>query len=136
METPVGSLDFKCWKEVPIAELNQRKFSIYIIDYNWNYLFVNEAAKKNLNGIELEGRNIKDVWTSFPHLNFESVYNQLKDHVNNRESFTLRSTSPITNKSIEVVGRPLSDSYYFSITELPDKEALLSELRAFIRRQK
>jgi hypothetical protein len=54
--------DFKCFDEISTVALNQRKFPVYIIDYNWNYLFANNVAKSNLDGIQIEGKNVKDLW--------------------------------------------------------------------------
>lgn len=126
--------EFKYFKEIPIHTLNERKFPVYIIDYGWNYLFVNEAAKNNLTGIQIEGRNIRAIWEELPHLNFKPIYFQLKDQVEAREPLKVRVTSPITNKVIEITGKPLADCYYFSIIELPDKESLLSELRTIVKK--
>ena len=40
--------EYKKFSEIPLDKLDTFKFSVYIIDFNWNYLFVNDFAKNNL----------------------------------------------------------------------------------------
>ena len=123
------------FQEIPIDQLNTKKYSIYIIDYNWNYLFANSHAIEKSGGISVIGKNIRSVWEEHPNFRFEPVYNLLKENVDQKKAFDLRSRSPITRKAIEIVGHPLADCYYFSIYELPDKESLIKELQSVLRRR-
>ena len=123
------------YRQLPFEELETRKFSVYVIDYGWTFLFANTHAITKLNGTSPAGKHIRKVWEENPALNFQPVFNMLKSHVEGKQAFRLQSRSPVTNKAIEIVGHPLEDAYYFSVYELPDKESLLSELKVLLRKK-
>lgn len=129
-------LKYQSFKELPLQEFNSGKESIYIIDYSWNYLFVNAYTLKRLSGINIVGKNIKTVWKENPQFNFHPVYILLRDGVKQRSRISIKTKSPITAKAIEITGIPFKDCYFFSIAELPEKEALLDELKSFLKRGK
>ena len=128
-EVPINA----CLADLPAGELNKRRYSIYVIDYNWTYLFANDYAKTRLGGVSIEGKNIEQIWKELPHLNFQPIYDLLRDSVASKSPITVRSTSPLTNKTIDIRGLAMSECYYFSVVELPDKDSLISELKSYLK---
>lgn len=124
---------YEWFQDLPFDELNEKKSSIYVIDYDWYYLFANRHAI-GLLGMNPVGKNIRSVWQECPNVNFEPVFNLIKPGVEERQPLDIHSRSPLTKKAIEIVGHPLSDCYYFSVYELPDKELLLSELKSLLKK--
>lgn len=123
------------WKELPLEEFDKRRFAVYVIDYNWIYLFVNQYAQGTLGDVSLLGKNIQQVWQEMPSTNFRPVYEQLREAVENKAHTVFKAMSPLTHKWVEIQGIPLSDCYYFAIKELPDKESLISDLRSYLKKQ-
>jgi hypothetical protein len=121
------------FQDLPFDELNEKKCSIYVVDYEWNYLFANKHAVRLL-GSSPVGKNIRILWQEHPAINFEPLFKILKPGVEERQSLDIHSRSPLTKKAIEILGHPLTDCYYFSIYELPDKESLLMELKSLLKR--
>lgn len=124
---------FKKFAELPLDQLDLLKFSVYIIDFNWNYLFVNEFVKTNLGerAADLIGKNI---WTEFKELAVDPSYNFLRKNMEKKIVTNINTTSPVNSQRLNIVGYPLEDSYYFSASILPDKDELLNELRRHIKR--
>ena len=120
--------------ELPLEELDNYKFSVYIIDYNWSYLFANEFAKKRLGQIDVVGKRIQQVWAENPQFNFQSIYSILKPVVDEQQPIQVRFKSPIDDRVVEINGYPLRDCYYFTVGEANDKAALIGELRSFLRK--
>jgi hypothetical protein len=127
-------IDYSCLTNRALSELNKFNFSVYVIDYDWVYLFVNEYAQKRLGNVSITGKHIQEVWQEFPNFNFQPLYSLLKPSVDARQQILLKSTSPISQKPIEIKGIPLYDCYYFSVSEFPDKETLISELKALLKK--
>lgn len=48
--------------QLPLDQLQSRKYSIYVIDYDWNYLYANQHAVTTFGGIDPTGKNIRTVW--------------------------------------------------------------------------
>ena len=65
------------YSELPFDLFNQFNFSIYVIDRNWNYLFVNDFVGKNLGekGADLIGKN---MWEQFPELALDPSFSLLQ----------------------------------------------------------
>lgn len=127
---------YHSFKDLPLERLQTRNYSIYIIDYHWEYLFANRYAIASIGGIDPTGKHVKQIWKENPQINFEPIYNVLDKRVAGRESFELKSRSPITRRAIEISGYPLTDCYYFFIHELPDKAKLIDELKTILKRKK
>lgn len=125
-----------CFKALPLNEFELKKYSIYIIDYDWNYLFANRYAIESLGGINPVGKHVQTIWKEREEVNFEPIFNMLKHSVTQRKPLELKSRSPLTKKNIEILGHPLDDCYCFSIQEMPDKESLLQELKSLLNRKK
>ena len=126
-------LKYELFEDIPLDLIDEKKYSIYIIDYDWNYLHANPHSIKQ-SGLNPTGKNIRTVWGEHPSINFAPVYNLLKENVAQKKAFEIKSRSPLTRKAIEIVGRPLANCYYFSVYELPDKESLLKELKSLLKR--
>lgn len=114
--------------DLPLDELNNLKFSVYIIDFDWNYLFVNEFVKKNLGarGMDLVGKN---MWREFKELVDDPTFSLLKRNMEKRVLTNVVTTSPINGQRLNIIGYALEDCYYFTSSILPDKGDLLNELR-------
>lgn len=123
---PVG--DYKSFNELPLGLFDTFRYSVYILDFKWNYLFVNNFVKANLGsrGSNLFGKN---MWEEFPELGRDAQFVRMRQEVEKGKHTNFTLISPITNKRLHVIGHPLSDCYYFSSSILPDKEDLLNELR-------
>jgi hypothetical protein len=126
---------FKVFSELPFQEFNNQKFSIYIIDFNWNYLFVNDFVKKNLGS---RGENLlgKNMWEEFPELAKDSVFNMLKSNLDRGITTNLVTTSPINGQRLNISGYALDDCFFFSSSIMPDKSDLLNEIRNELKKSK
>ena len=127
--------EYNKFAELPLEKLNTLTFSIYLIDFDWNYLFVNDFSKKNLGtrGEDLIGKNI---WTEFPELAADSSFNELRKKLEKKVVANLITISPINSQRLNIVGYPLEDCYYFSASILPDKGDLMQELRNELNKKK
>ena len=119
---------FRTFSDLPLAEFDELKFSVYIIDFDWNYLFVNDFVKKNLGekGKDLVGKN---MWKTFPQLASDPNFIKLKANTERRIFTKIVTVSPINFQKLSIIGHPLEDCYYFSATTLPDRDALMNEIR-------
>lgn len=120
--------EYKKFDDLPLEKLNVLNFSVYIIDFDWNYRFVNNFVKKNLGtrGEDLIGKN---MWTEFPELAADPSFNQLRRNLDKRIVVNMITISPVNSQRINIVGYPMEDCFYFSVSILPDKGDLLQELR-------
>ncbi|HEX6224737.1 MAG TPA: hypothetical protein VFZ52_10015 [Chryseolinea sp.] len=120
--------EYKKFSDLPLDRLNTVKFSVYIIDFNWNYLFVNDFAKNNLRdrGTNLVGMN---MWDVFHELRTDPGFNLLKKNSEKGITSNIILTSPVTGQRLNITGFPLEDCYYFTSSILPDKGNLIDELR-------
>jgi PAS domain S-box-containing protein len=119
---------YQRFEELPLSRFNELNFSIYIIDFDWNYLFVNDFVKRNL-GSRADNIIGKNMWEVFPELAADPSFQQMKRNTEKRVVTNLTVISPINSKRINIVGYPLEDCFYFSSSVLPDKDDLLRELR-------
>jgi hypothetical protein len=124
---------YKKFSELPFHEFDNLKFSVYIIDFQWNYLFVNDFVRKNL-GARGEGLVRSNMWTAFPELAKDSVFMLLKSNMEKGITTNLVTTSPLNGKRLNISGYVLDDCYYFSSSILPDKDDLLNEIRNELKR--
>lgn len=127
--------EYKRFSELPFDKFNALKFSVYIIDFNWNYLFVNDFAKMNLGerASDLIGKN---MWDEFKELATDSSFTMLKKNSEQGIPSNIIVTSPVNGKRLNITGYPLEDCYYFSSSILPDKADLLEELRNELGKRK
>lgn len=125
---------YYAFRDLPFDELNVKKSSVYIVDYDWNYLYANHQAVERM-GSSPVGKNVKDLWKEHPDKNFQPIFDLLKGPVYERKPLDINSRSPLTKRVIEIIGHPLADCYFFAITELPDKESLLTELKGLLKKR-
>ena len=114
---------------LPFKAFEEQRHSIFVVDYTWNYLYVNSYTSERLPGITMIDRNVRDIWQEHPHIPFRPLFELLKNQVEKRQRISIQSTSPVTKKRIQISGYPLADCYCFSVSELPEKTDLLSELK-------
>lgn len=119
--------------ELPFADLNEQKFSVYIVDFNWNYIFVNEFACNMLHKTqeELHGRN---MWQVYAELQNDASFAQLRRNTEENIISNITTVSPVTGERISITSYPLQDCYYFSVSILPKKDNLLNELRKQLKK--
>jgi hypothetical protein len=112
---------YRRYEELPFEKFNEMKFSIYVIDFNWNYLFVNQFAKDNLKErtSDLIGKN---MWDEFPEFRVDPVFKSLREKMDRKVACTFETTSPINSKRLYITGYPLEDCFYFSSSILPDRQ--------------
>lgn len=121
-------LGFTRCDELPYDKFENVKFSVYVLDTEWNYLYVNDFVKQNL-GTKGENLKGKNMWTQFPQLETDANFSMIKENTEKGTSTNTIITSPITGQRINVVGYPLTDCFFFFSSILPTKEDLLLELR-------
>ncbi len=127
--------EYKTFSELPLDKFNTLKFSVYILDFNWNYLFINDFAKTILGGRanELVGKNI---WAQFEELENDPSFKELKANMEKRITTNMIVVSPVHGKRQNITGYALEDCFYFSSSILPDKENLIEELRQELGKKK
>jgi hypothetical protein len=120
--------------DLPLHRFDEVKFSVYVIDRQWNYLFVNNFVKENLGKTndELLGKN---MWKTFGALPRDPSFISLKNNSEKGLDTQLVTTSPINSQRLNIVGRPLQDCYIFFASILPNKEDLLAELRNELKKK-
>lgn len=116
------------FSEIELEQFNAYKFSIYFLDTNWNYLFINSHGQHNL-GARGESIIGKNMWQHFSELTKDPSFSKMKHDTENGTSVNFITTSPITGQRLNIVGYPLQDCYFFYASQLPNKEALMNELR-------
>lgn len=122
------------FSELPLEQFNTLTFSVYVIDFNWNYLFVNNFAA-NLKGTrnDLAEKNMQE---EFKELVADPDFMMLKTNIENHIATNVITTSPITGQRFNIVGYPLKDCYYFSSSILPNKEELIDDLRIQLKKKR
>jgi hypothetical protein len=126
--------EYKKFEELPLEELNKLKFSIYIIDFNWNFLFLNEFVHK-IHGKRVKNAIGRNLWDVFPELASNPLYQMMKKNIEKGIVVNQVTHSPVNGLRVNIVGYPLEDSYYFSSSILPNKQDLLQELRAQLHKK-
>lgn len=126
-EKELADLDF--------TEFNQLKYSVYVLDFNWNYIFVNDFVKQNLGtkGESLQGKN---MWKTFTELAEDFSFLQLKQDAEKGKEVNFITTSPLTSQRLHVKGYSLKDCYFFYSSILPNKDELMNELRSSMMKTK
>src|SRR5687768_14449416 len=95
--------NYKKFIELPLDQFQKLKFLVYIIDFNWNYLFVNDAVKSNLGkrGNNLVGKN---MWEEFEELAADPAFNQLRKKMEQGLTVNMETISPINGKRLNITG--------------------------------
>ena len=114
--------------DLPLEHFNSLKFSVYILDYEWNYLFVNDFVKQNLDKTSEEFIG-KNMWDLFAELSADPSFMQLKNNTEKGLVSNFITISPLTSQRLNIMGYPLVDCFFFTSSILPKKEDLINELR-------
>ncbi len=130
---PIAS--YTKFSELPLDQFQKLKFSVYIIDFAWNYIFVNDYVKNNLGerGRDLVGKN---MWVEFKELAADPNFILLRKNMEKRIATNMVAISPVNGKRLNITGYALEDCYYFSASVLPDKDDLIHELRNELNKKK
>jgi hypothetical protein len=131
----VSIKNFKRFEEIPLHVLDKLPFSVYIIDYNWIYLFLN-ANSINVFGSLANSLIGKSALEVFKDARYQAMFDKIKEGVENKISLNTTVYSPLRGRQVNIKGYPLEDCYYFSATILPAKEEVLADLRAQLKRKK
>jgi hypothetical protein len=123
--------NYQRFSQLPLEEFDRLNFSVYILDFDWNYLFVNKFAGLNLDvkPADLVGQNI---WQRFPKLARDPNFITLRKNLEENIVTNFRTVSPLTSLRLNISGCRLEDCYYCTSSILPNKEDLLDELRGQI----
>ena len=124
-----------CFKDLPLEKFQAVRYSVYVIDWDWKYLFVNKFATQNLGtkGIGLEGKNI---WKNFPELETDLNFQTLRANSEKGLDTNILTISPLTSQRIHITGQRLQDCYLFTSSITPNKEELLEELKNALNNRK
>jgi len=109
--------------------MNELKFSVYILDFNWNFLFINQFVHNNL-GKRAENAIGSNLWTTLPEIASDPIFKIMKKSIENGAVVNHTTISPINNQRVSVVGYALEDCYYFTSSILPNKQTLIDDLRS------
>lgn len=127
--------EYKAFYELPLDKFDTFKFSVYILDFQWNYLFINDFVKNNL-GERANDLIGKSMWLTFPELASDPVFAQIREKMERRIAVNVETNSPLTSKRLHITGYALEDCYFFTSSILPDKEELLNEIRMQLSKRK
>ncbi len=121
--------------DLPLETFDKARYSVYVVDREWDYLFVNRFVKENLGerGADLVGRN---MWLTFPELENDSMFRTLRERSEKGLESELTTISPLTFQRINVTGLVLKDCYLFTSSILPRKEDVLEDLKSTLRKGK
>ena len=127
----IGS--YKCFDELPQKLLDLLPYPVYVIDYNWIYLFVNEQSKLVYGtSSDLVGKSALDA---FRDPKFQQVFELIQIGIERRTSAVSTIYMPMYGQKIIVRGYALNDCYFFSTCTLPGKDELIQELREELKKQ-
>jgi nitrogen fixation/metabolism regulation signal transduction histidine kinase len=126
--------NYKRYEDVQLDVLDTLPFSVYIIDYDWVYLFLNK------NSIHAFGKNIdkligQSALEAFKDVRFEPIFEKIKYSVETKTHCYVTMYSPLRGAQVNIKGYSLEDCYCFSSTVMPSKEQVLGELRGVLNRR-
>jgi hypothetical protein len=127
--------EYRKFSELPLDKFNSFKFSVYVLDFDWNYIFVNSFVETNLGE---RGKNLvgKNMWIEFKELAADPTFMQLKDKMNRRIPCNFQTHSPVNGNRLYITGYPLDDCLYCTSSILPDRQELMNDLRNQLSRRK
>jgi hypothetical protein len=129
------SSEYKRFDQLPLSVLDELPFSVYIVDYNWVYRFINRSARQAFGALadKLIGQNVFEV---FRDKRFEQIFLGIKGDVDRRVAIHKIVESPLRGSQVILKGIPLEDCYYFTATIVPAKIEVLNELRDELNKRK
>jgi hypothetical protein len=137
-EKPLGTLiaidKYRSYLDLPLAELNRLRYPVYIVDYQWHFLFINDNAKKLLGALaeETVGRSAPKI---FKDPVFLEVFDKLSNHLDKKLPLEVATCSPLRTSQTRVKGYPLDDCYMFCSIPMPAKADIMNELRAELKKK-
>ncbi len=124
------------FKELPLDQFENARYSIYVIDWNWNYLFVNKFALENLGSKANSVLKGKNMWTTFPELEKDLHFATLRENSEKGLNTNILAVSPLTGQRLHITGQKLGDCYLFTSSITPNKEKLIEELKNTLNNRK
>ncbi len=102
-----------------------------IIDFNWNYIYLNEAAEiqGNLKKENLIGKNFKDIW---PGITNHPIFEVLKDRMDNRKSRHIETSYTFPGnifRYFEISVQPIPEGIFILSLEITQKKIAENEIR-------
>jgi len=102
-----------------------------IIDFNWNYIYLNEAAEiqGNLKKENLIGKNFKDIW---PGITNHPIFEVLKDCMDNRKSRHIETSYTFPGnifRYFEISVQPIPEGIFILSLEITQKKIAENEIR-------
>ncbi len=120
--------NYQRFSQLPLEKFDQFNFSVYILDLEWNYLFVNKFAAERL-GVQASDLVGQNMWKRFPELATDINFQNLRQNLENNVAVNFRTVSPVTLQRLNISGMKLEDCYYCTSSLIPNREDLLNELR-------
>ena len=114
--------------DLDTTAFDNQRYSVYVLDLNWNYIYINNFVEQNL-GVtksELIGKN---MWDHFSILGADAYFRELKENSEKGKITNMITTSPLNSQRLHITGYPLKDCYVFFSSVLPKKEDLIDDLR-------
>ena len=121
--------------ELPLDEFETMKFTIYVLDKFWNYIYLNFHGENILN-CDREDLIGKNMWEHFGALSIDPTFIDLRKKSELGLNTNYLTISPLNSKKLNILGYPLSDCYLFFVSILPNKDDLINELRNEITKTK
>lgn len=124
----------RCYTDLPFEILDELTYPVYVIDYNWIYLFINKDARSTFGRLadQLIGKSAVEI---FSDARFYAVFDKIKYAVQTKNPLHAVFESPLRGRKIVLKGHPLEDCYYFSAAILPAKHEIIDELREELKRR-
>lgn len=126
---------YRRFEELPLEVVNNLPFSVYILDYNWVYLFINRNTR-DIFGEEVGNLLGKSALEVFKDAKFKPIFDKIQHSLDNKTICNATIYSPLRGKQVTVKGFPLEDCYYFYTVVLPSKAELMDELREELHRKR
>jgi hypothetical protein len=120
--------NYQRFSQLPFHEFDRLNFSVYILDFHWNYMFVNKFAASNL-GVQATDLIGQNMWQRFPKLAADPNFVTLRKNLEDNIATNFRTVSPLTSLRLNISGFRLEDCYYCTSSVLPNREDLLNDLR-------
>jgi hypothetical protein len=124
--------NYSQFSDLPLENFNTVKFSIYVLDFDWNYLFINDFVKRNL-GSRADNLIGKNMWREFEELATDPSFAIMRKNAEKGLQTNIVTTSPVNSQRLNIIGHTLKDCWLFSASILPDKDELLDELRNVLK---
>jgi hypothetical protein len=120
--------NYQRFAQLPLQEFDRLNFSVYILDFEWKYMFVNKFAASSL-GVQAADLVGQNMWERFPKLAADPNFVTLRKNLEDNIVTNFRTVSPLTALRLNISGFRLEDCYYCTSSVLPNREDLLDDLR-------